>query len=179
MEELFREALHEITGQPLIFAAEVVQFLLLVLLIRLLLRRTLGKDLKERRVRIAGEIERAKRADEEYAGTQQQAASIVAEAHTEAQRVIEAARSSSQERHRIGLEQAEQEENAIILQAQETIKTERERVILEASEQLADLITLVTRRFIEEALSESERRALTQKLILTRLEEMEGIMPQQ
>jgi len=44
----------------------------------------------------------------------------------------------------------------------------------EAAEQLSTLVTLVTCRFIEESLTESERRAVTQKLILASLNEMEG-----
>jgi len=179
MEELFKDAIHEITGQPLIFAAEVVQFLLFVVMIRFLLLRTVGKTLKERRERIAVEMEKANRADKNYAEAQKQAASIVAEAHAEAQRIIGAAQAAADERRRTGLEQAEHEANAIILEAQETIKTEKDRVVLETSEHLADLVTLVTRRFVDEALTESERRALTQKLILTRLKEMEGIVSQE
>ncbi len=179
MEELFKDAIHEITGQPLIFAAEVVQFLLLVVMIRFLLLRTVGKTLKERREMIAVEMEKANRADKEYAEAQKQAASIVAEAHAEAQRIVGAAQAAADERRRTGLEEAEHEANAIILEAQKTIKTEKDRVVRETSEHLADLVTLVTRRFIDEALTESERRALTQKLILTRLKEMEGIVSQE
>jgi F0F1-type ATP synthase membrane subunit b/b' len=123
-------------------------------------------------------MEKANRADKEYAEAQKQAASIVAEAHADAQRIIGASRAAADERHRTGLEQAEHEANAIILDAQKTIKTEKDRVVREASEHLTELVTLVTRRFIGEALTESERRALTQKLILTRLKEMEGIISQ-
>jgi F-type H+-transporting ATPase subunit b len=179
MEELFKDAIHEITGQPLIFAAEVVQFLLLVVVIRFLLLRTVGKTLKERRERIAVEMEKANGADKKYAEAQNQAASIVAEAHAEAQRIIGAAQAAADERRQTGVEQAEHEANAIIVEAQETIKTEKDRVVRETSEHLADLVTLVTRRFIDEALTESERRDLTQKLILTRLKEMKDIVSQE
>jgi F-type H+-transporting ATPase subunit b len=172
MEELFKDAIHEVTGQPLVFAAEVVQFLLLVVMIRFLLLRTVGKTLKERRERIAVEMEKASRADKEYAEVQKKAASIEAEAHAEAQRIIGAAQAAADERRRTGLEQAEHEADAIILEAQKTIKTEKDRVVRETSEHLADLVMLVTRRFIDEALTESERRALTQKLIRIRLKEM-------
>lgn len=178
MEELFKDAIHDITGQPLVFAAEVVQFLLLIVMIRFLLLRTVGKTLKERRERIAVEMEKANRADKEYAEAQKQAASIVAEAHADAQRIIGASLAAANERHRTGLEQAEHEANAIIIESQKTIKNEKDRVVRETSEHLTDLVTLVTRRFIDEALTESERRTLTQKLILTRLKEMEGIISQ-
>jgi len=174
MKELIQEVLRQITGEPLMFTVELVQFLLLVLIIRFLLPRIVGTALKERHKRIAADVEKADQADAVYAKAQQQAAALIAAARADAQRTIEAARTAAQEERRAGLDQVEQEANAIRLQAGQAIETEKERVAGEASEQLVKLITLVTRRFIEESLTESERRAVTQKLILASLDELEG-----
>ncbi len=179
MKELIQEVLHQITGEPLIFTVEIVQFLLLVLIIRFLLPRIVGRGLKERRKRIAADVEKADQADAAYAKAQQQSAALAAAARAEAQRTIEAARAAAQEERRAGLDQVEQEANAILHQARQAIKTEKERVASEASEQLVTLITLVTRRFIEESLTESERRAVTQKLILASMDDMEGTASRQ
>jgi F-type H+-transporting ATPase subunit b len=173
MKELIQEVLRQITGEPLMFTVEIVQFLLLVLIIRFLLPRIVGTALKERRKRIAAEVEKADQTDAAYVKAQQQAAALVAAARAEAQRTVEAARTAAQDERRAGLDQVEQEANAILLQAGQAIETEKSRVASEASEQLVTLITLVTRRFIEESLTESERRAVTQKLILASLKEME------
>jgi len=174
MHELIQEVLRQIAEEPWMFMVEIVQFLLLVLIIRFLLPRVVGSALKERLKRITAAVEKADQADAAYAGVQQQAAALVAAAHAEAQRTIEAARTAAQDEHRVGLEQVEQEANAILLQARQTSETEKIRVAGEASEQLITLVTLVTRRYIEESLTESERRAVTQKLILASLNEMEG-----
>jgi F-type H+-transporting ATPase subunit b len=174
MNELIQEALRQITGEPLMFTVELAQFLLLVLLIRFLLPRIVGTALKERRTHIATEVEKADQADAAYAQAQQQATALVAAARAEAQRIIETARTTSHDERRVGLDRAEQEANAVLLQARKAIETEKERVTSEASEQLVTLITLVIRRFIEESLTESERREVTQKLILAGLNEMEG-----
>jgi ATP synthase F0 subunit b len=179
MKELIQEGLRQITGEPLIFTVEFVQFLLLILIIRFLLPRIVGTALKERRKRIAAEVEKADQADAAYANAQQEAAALVAEARAEARKIIEAARIAAQEERRAGLDRAVQEANAILLQAGQTIETEKERVVSEASEQLVTLITLVSRRFIEESLTESERRAVTQKLILASLDDMEGTASRQ
>jgi ATP synthase F0 subunit b len=179
MKELIQEGLRQITGEPLIFTVEFVQFLLLILIIRFLLPRIVGTALKERRKRIAAEVEKADQADAAYANAQQEAAALVAEARAEARKIIEAARIAAQEERRAGLDRAVQEANAILLQAGQTIETEKERVVSEASEQLVTLITLVSRRFIEESLTESERRAVTQKLILASLDDMEGTTSRQ
>jgi F-type H+-transporting ATPase subunit b len=179
MRELIQEVLHDITAEPLLFAVEVVQFLLLVVIIRFILRRVLGSALHERRGRIAAEVEKADHADTAYAEAQQQAAAMVEEARGEAQRTIEQARAAAQEERRAGLDQAEQDAQTILHQARQTIETEKDRVAGEASEELVTLIIQVTRRFIEEALSESERQAATQKLILASLKEMTDTASQQ
>jgi F-type H+-transporting ATPase subunit b len=179
MKELIQEVLRQVTGEPLIFMVELVQFILLVLIIRFLLPRIVGTALKERRKRIVAEVEKADQADAAYAKALQQAAALVAAARAEALRTIEAARTSAQEERLAGLDRVEQEANAILLQAGQTIEIEKKRVVGEASEQLVTLITLVTRRFIEESLTESERRTVTQKLILASLDEMEGTASRQ
>lgn len=134
----------------------------------------MGTALKERRKRIAADVEKADQAEAAYAKAQEQAAALVDAARAEALRTIEAARTAAQDERRAGLDRVEQEANAILLLAGQAIETEKGRVASEASEQLVALITLVTRRFIEESLTESERRAVTQKLILASLNEMEG-----
>jgi F-type H+-transporting ATPase subunit b len=179
MSELLQEALREIIEEPVTFVFEIVHFLLLVVIIRFLLPRLAGKTLAERRKRIAAQMEHADRADEAYAEAQRQAAAIMAEARAEAQRTREAGRTTAEHERRAGLDRVEQEARTIVLQARQSVETEKERVRSGISEQLVDLITLVTRRFIEEALTESERRAVTQKLILARLKEMEGTASQQ
>ncbi len=173
MNELIREVLHEISAQPLSFAVEIVQFLLLILIMRLILVRVLGPLLKERRKRIADEMDKAAHADAAYAEAQQQSAMLVTEARTRAGQVIEAARAAAQEERATGLERLEEEAAAILQQAHQTIETEKLRVAGEASEQLVTLIAQVTRRFIEEAMTENERQSLTRKLILSSLKEPE------
>ncbi len=174
MKELIQEVLRQITGEPLMFTVEVVQLLLLVLIIWFLLPRIVGTALKERRKRIAAEVEKADQADAAYIIARQQAAALVAAARAEAQRTIETARTAALDERRAGMNQVEQEADAILLQAKQAVETEKEKVAGEASEHLVMLITEVTRRFIEESLTESERRAVMQKLILTSLNEMEG-----
>jgi F-type H+-transporting ATPase subunit b len=174
MSDLIQEVLHEITGEPLRFAVEFVQFVLLVVIIRYLVRRSVGTHLTARRDRIAAEVQKANQADTAYSESQRRASLLVTEARDEARRTVEAARIAADAERQAGLEQAEQEANDILLQAQQTIDTEKNRVGSEASEELISLITMVSRRYIEESLTESERRTVTQKLISASLKEMEN-----
>ncbi len=173
MSELIRDVLHEISAQPLSLAVEIVQFVVLIVIIRLVLVRVVGPALKERRDRIAAEMDRADHADEAYEEARQQSAQLVTEARARAQQVTEAARAATQEERATGLRQIDEETSAILRQAEQTVETEKRRVAGEASEELVTLISQVTRRFIEEAMTESERQALTRKLVLSSLKEPE------
>ncbi len=173
MSELIRDVLHEISAQPLSLAVEIVQFVVLIVIIRLILVRAVGPALKERRDRIAAEMDRADHADEAYAEARQQSAQLVTEARTRAQQVIETAQAATQEERALGLQRIDEEATAMLRQAEQTVETEKRRVAGEASEQLVTLISQVTRRFIEEAMTESERQALTHKLVLSSLREPE------
>jgi F-type H+-transporting ATPase subunit b len=174
MRELIQEMLREITGQPFIFTVEVVQFLALVVVLRALLLRLVRRDLEERRERIAAKLEKADRADAAYTEAQQQAAVLLADARAEARRIIEAAGTAAREERGAGRKQVEEEADEILFQARQAVEKEKDKVAGEASEHLVTLITEVTRSFINESLTESERRAVTEKLILASLQEIEG-----
>ena len=143
MSELIKEVLREITEKPLLFAVEVVQFVILVVIIRMILIRVAGTTLRERRERIAADVEKADHADGAYGEAQQRAAAIVSETRRKARRSIEAATTAAQEERRAGLDQAEQEAQKILLQARQTIESEKGRVAGEASEELVTLITQI------------------------------------
>lgn len=175
MAELFKEILHEITSKPVIFIVEIIQFAILIGIFVFIAPRIVGKRLKERRERIIAELQEATKAKKEYAEATKEADAIVARAKEEARQIVRAAQESAKSESEATVVQAEQEAKDIILQAEQTIETEKNKVISEACEQLVSLVTVTTRRFLDEALTESERRALTQKIILSSLEEIEGI----
>ena len=175
MVELFKEVLHEITSKPVIFVVEIVQFAALAGILAFAIQRIVGKMLRERRERIVTELRKASQVRKEYTATKKEADAVLARAKKEAREILKEAKENlTQERENAAV-QAEQEAKEIVLQAERTIEAEKNQVLNETSEQLVSLVTVTTRRFIDEALTESERRALTQKIILTSLEEIESI----
>lgn len=175
MAELFKEVLHEITSKPVIFIAEIIQFAILIGIFIFAVPRIVGKMLKERRERIIAELQEATKAKKEYTEVKKEANAIVAKAKEEARQIVREAQENAKREREAAVVQAEQEAKDIILQAEQTIETEKNKVISEACEQLVSLVTVTSRRFLDEALTESERRALTQKIVLSSLEEIEGI----
>jgi F-type H+-transporting ATPase subunit b len=174
MIALLGQALREVAAAPLAFAAEVAQFAVLVVLVWLLLRRTVGKTLAERRRRLAAELAEADAAEPLQRAAQERAAALLEEARAEAERLAARAAAEVAEARRAELERIERDAAAAILEAERAVAGEKERVARETSERLVDLVGAVVRRFLEQTLSDGERRALTQRLILDRLRELRG-----
>lgn len=172
MTELIRQALREIADRPVVFVAELVQFAALAVIVWQLLRRSVFPTLAERRRKIAAQVEQANRAGELRTDAQARAEAIVAEARAQAARGAEAAAADANAARLAGLAAIERDASALVHQAEQTIAVEKQRVVQEASDELVGLIVVVVRRFLDESATESERRAMTQKLIADRLKEL-------
>ncbi len=173
--ELLHEAIAEIGAKPVVFAVEVLQFVVLVIAIKLLASRILGPMLDRRRAGIESGLEEAAGADERIAEAEREAKQILAEARREAKQRVGDARQSSAAAHEEALVTANGEAAGLIEQARETLRQEREDATSTARAQLVDLVTIATRGVLDEALSESERRELVERSVLTSLDELEDV----
>lgn len=174
MEELLQEVLHEITNKPEVFIAEIIQFALLLGIILWLLPRVLGKKLAERQQKVVSEIREAEQIEQEYLQRKREAEEILANAEKEARQILLDAERNAEKERKIALSQIEKEVEEILSRAQQLVEAEEMKVMEETSEQLAGLVAEAIRRYVDEILSETERRSLTERIILSSLEEMGG-----
>lgn len=175
--ELTKEVIHEITVDPgpVVFLVEVVQFLILAGGIWLLAKRLLVPMLERRREGVIQELDEAATAEERYAEAQREAIRIVAEAKQKAKERIREAKERAAASHEEVIAAAEEESVRIVEQARQTLKQEEDDAVATVHTKLVDLVTVATRNVLEEALSESERRDLVEKSVLSSLEELEGV----
>jgi len=181
MGELFKEIVHEITAKPIIFMVEIVQFGLLVLIIKAIgfgfgeKKGMLTNMLIERRERIASELQKAEEAERELILAKDKAQAILKEAKAEAEQIIKAAKQAAEQEQTAIVAAAEEEVNNIRKQAEESLEKERVEVLSGIHDQLVDLVTIATRQVLDEGFSPSEQRALVQKAVLASLDDLEGI----
>lgn len=175
MIEIFKEIVHEISEHPGLFILELVQFLLLAGLLAFFVPRYLKKFLIDRKERIIDDLKRSKEAFEEHRIAKEESEAIISSTREKASQIIKEAESEAQKEMEEVMKQADEEVKEIIGRTKEAIDNERRLMFKEMNEQLVSLIAAITRRYIEEALSEDEKRALTQKAIISGLEEIESI----
>ncbi|HUM12736.1 MAG TPA: hypothetical protein VLT82_17440 [Myxococcaceae bacterium] len=178
MGEALRAALHEVTARPLPYLAEVVQFLILVGVIGWAAHRPVAKRLAARREKIAAELAEAERDERAFVLLGEEARAAVAKAEEEAPGILAAARAEAAKERAAGIARAQAEAEEGIRLAGEAVEREKAKVAAEASERLLTLTTEIARRYLDEFLSEDERRSMTEKAILESLEGLErGPLP--
>lgn len=161
------DALRPLGIDPALLIAYVINFAILLLLLRLFLYRPILKMLNERRQKIQESLEQADKVRQE-AEIQQ----------AEFQRELEEARKTSQEAAARAAQETEKMREAILVearkeaeqireQARQQIDVERQQTVAELQQEVADLAVQLTRKVIGEtvAVDEQAQRQLIQQFL--------------
>jgi F0F1-type ATP synthase membrane subunit b/b' len=174
MEELLREAISDLTADPVRSLVEVAQSLFLLLALAWVGRRFARRQLATRQARVAGELAAAETAERDGIRLQEEARGVVEGIERQVADILKAARDQAEQERATSLARIETDAGQMVLQARQTVESEKNRVVREASDRLIRLTAEAARRYLDEFLTESQRRALIQKAILESLEEMTG-----
>lgn len=170
--ELMSEMLHEITGDPVRFAAEVVQFGLLVAIVWVAAvgagRRSgfVRNMLAERRQRVADRVRSAQDSVGLLEGARAQASAKMRTARTEARRIIGEAKRKAEMIEAEAHAEADAEAQRIATRAEEALATELAEMHVDIREQLVDLVAQATRSVMNERLTLAEQRHLIEGAVL-------------
>jgi ATP synthase F0 subunit b len=181
LEELFAEIIHEIAIDPVKFIVELVQFVVLVLLVKAVAFGFGGRGgmltnmLAERRQRVAAELADADSAIEELGTAQVLAKEWVREARSAARRSVADAKRAADEETVAAFAATDAEVAELLRQADETLVKEREETLGHVREQLVDLVTLSTRQILDEGFSPAEQRTMIQQAIVESLDDLETV----
>jgi F0F1-type ATP synthase membrane subunit b/b' len=174
MGQLLTEVLRQVAGEPVLFIAEVVQSALLIAILVWAGRRYGSARLAARRSRIASELEAADVAERESLRIRTDVPVVVAQARESAEGILRSAREQAEKERAASVTAVEAEARQVVAQAQKALETELTGIRREASEHLVQLTTEAARRYLDEMLGETERRALTQKAIIAFLDQVEA-----
>ncbi|MDH4138950.1 MAG: ATP synthase F0 subunit B [Coriobacteriia bacterium] len=173
LSELVSEFLHELTTTE--YLIELVQGSLLILILVLALPRLLKPRLAARRQGIIDDLEAAVAAPEEVERAEKEAKAVVARVRREAHRTKLAAKADAIAERDEAISDAEREAAEIVEHAHQTVEAEKASVSTETCEEMVGLVTVIARRFLDESLSEKERRALTERVVMSSLENIDSL----
>lgn len=170
--ELLSEMFHEIAGDPVRFAAEVVQFGLLVAIVWVVAigvgRRSgfVRNMLTERRQRVGDRVQDARDSVGLLEDARAQASSKMRVARTEARRIIGEAKRKAEMIEAEAHAEADAEAQRIATRAEEALATELAEMHVDIREQLVDLVAQATRSVMNERLTLAEQRHLIEGAVL-------------
>ena len=181
IRELAAELAHELTHEWVTLLIELVQFAILIVLIKAVAfgmgsrRGMIPNMLDSRRERVSARLDEARERERESALAPQRADDILAEARVKTQSVLREAEERAQaEREKILAEAREQVE-AIERQTTETLAHEREEVLGGVRDVLLDVVARGTRQVLDEGYSASQQKDMIQAAILDSIDGLESV----
>ena len=153
----------EIHLPDLIFA--IINFVVLLLLLRIFLYKPLLKMMDERKKSISEALDAAADARLEVAETRYLIQTELAQANAKAEELLAAARAQSEELKEEILSQARAEALAISAKAQAEIAREREEALVALREEVGGLVMAATRQLLQEAVDEKVQKHLFDRYV--------------
>jgi len=179
--ELWQEVMYEISHESSKLLIELVQFALLVFLIKAV-AFGIGKRsgmvtnmLSKRQERVAAQIEAANTQEASAADAPAQANLILVQGRRDSRRLLSEARTTAKsELERIEAEAASQVQE-LEHQAEETLAHEREEVLGGVRDVLLDVVARSTRQVLDEGYSAGQQREMIETAILESIEDLESV----
>ncbi len=155
--------------------AQVVNFLVILLLLSFLAWRPLTRVLDERAVKVAKQLEDAEVAAKARANAEAEAAKIIEDARRQAATIADESRSRGEEAGKSILAEARAEAERILAEAREKAEGERNRQLADLRDQVIGLAIAATHKLIGEALDEKRQRELVNQFFSTAPEAARGL----
>lgn len=159
------EIVNQFGIQPIFLAAQVVNFLLLLFILKKILYKPLLKVLDERRQKIAESLKNAEEIENKLAKTEEDREKKLEVATKEAKKIIEEATKNAgtilEEAHT----KAANDIAEMIQSAQNQIRSDREKMQQEIREELAELVIVSLEKITGKALNSKDQKTLIDKTI--------------
>jgi F-type H+-transporting ATPase subunit b len=144
-----------------VLIAQVINFTVLLIILRMIVYKPVLKMLDERRERIREGLTAAERGQEQAVEAHREAAAQIETARREGQQIVAQAQQVAQRLQEEARQQAQVQQEAILERARSEIQQERDAAIAELRREFADL----TIRAAEKVIGQSLDRAAHQRLI--------------
>ncbi len=149
------------------FIAEVVSFLIFLWLMSKFAFPPIEKILGDRRQRIEGAIEEARRDREEAARLKEQFEAQIESARHEAQSMIERAQRTADLQAQETIQGAREEAERLLAMAREEIEGEKREALREIRKEVAELSLSIAGRVLQEELDGTRQRKLVDEFLAT------------
>ncbi len=145
--------------------AQIISFIVLLLLLYLVAYKPLMRMLDERSHRVKESMENAELVKKKLANAEEEAAKKIEEASMKGQKIVDQAVQSGEEVRRKAEQDAKKQADALLSKAQAEIEREKEAALSELRQEVADLAVSVAGKAIGKTLDEKTHRELIDSVI--------------
>lgn len=147
------------------FAAQVVNFFLVILVLKKFAFGPIQAMLEQRRTRIAEGEEKLKRIEKQLAESEETTAAAIAKANDDAKRLIEEAKEGAQAFSEQKAQEAISQAQQILAKAEAAAKADRDRLHAELKGQFGRLVTQTTSQVTGKVLTDADQKRINDEAL--------------
>lgn len=159
------DILNEFGVKPLLLAAQAVNFLILLFLLKKFLYKPMLKMLDERKAKIAKSLSDADEIESRLLKTTEEQEKRLKEADKEAKTIIEDATKSANQIIKDAQDKASTDIEKMMAKAQSSLDAQRDQLHQEIKGELADLVVLGIEKVVGKVLTEKDKQDIVKKSI--------------
>lgn len=159
------EFLNEFGVDPILLLAQVVNFTILLVLLRVLLYKPILKVLEERKKKVAKSIKDAEAIEKRLTQTQIEQEELLSKAAQEASKIVNQAKLEAKELAEKTMEEAKKSVNEMLVKNETRLKLERDEMMSSVKAELADLVTQAAAKVLDKSVNEFDNKKLVQETI--------------
>ena len=157
------EVLETFGVQPILLLAQVVNFTILLLLLKKIAYKPIMKVLDERKHKIETSVRQSEEVVKKLAETESRQKEIIGRAEKESSRIIEETKSAAKKLQEETIANTNIKIEETIFRGKEAIKLEREKMVSEVKSDMADLVAETTKKILGKTLTSKDNEELVKK----------------
>lgn len=157
------EILNQFGVQPILLAAQVVNFLILLFILKKFMYKPILKVLDQRRKTIADSLKNAEEIERRLMQTEEDRDKILAKASAEAQKIADETKKELALMREEDRQKAKDESEQIIRKAQEVARLESEKVLSETKAEIIDLVMAVFQKVTGKIVTKEDQKKIIEK----------------
>ncbi len=150
---------------PLLLAAQVVNFLILLFILKKFLYKPILSVLDERKKRIEESLKNAQEIEKRLLQTEEDRQKILAKATAQTQKMMDETKKEIILMKEESRQQTQQQVETMMKKAQELVRLEKEKMMIEAKGELSDLVLSVLRKVTGQVLTKDVQKKMIEEEI--------------
>jgi F-type H+-transporting ATPase subunit b len=145
--------------------AQVVNFVLLLVILQRLAYKPVLKMLNDRTEKIDKSLKQARKIEEELKNTEETKIAEIKKAKGEAQKIIKEAQDSAEKKSQEALEKTRIKTKEIVENAKQEIRSEKEKSVAEAKKEITDVSILIAKKIIGGNIDKNKEKDLIDNVL--------------